>query len=297
MTDPRARSAAIGSDAKGSNAAGSAAAGSDAIGSDAIGSDAIGSDAIGSNATGSNATGSDATGSNATGSGVTASGVTASGLTATGLTATGVTASGDFTASGVTAPAFGSGVPPMVDAFEFARRGRVLAGAFDVELLERLVEGLPVQPESDLPKAPGMPGAPGVVVYRVRGLIGKDGKSYLSLLVQTRLVLDCQRCLGPLVLPVDHEAEFELVRNDSDLDAGATELDAEDFDRPEKVVGSPRFDLAGLIEDELILEVPFIPRHEQCPGAGGEPLGPQGDEPAERESAFAALAALKSKHK
>ena len=273
------------------------ASGSDTTASNASGSNASGRNASGSNASGSNATGSNATGSNATGGDDTASGFTASGFTASGFTASDFTAS-DFTASDVTAPAFGSGVPPLGDAFEFARRGRVLAGAFDVELLDRLVDGLPEQPLSDLPKAPGMPGDPGVVVYRVQGLVGKDGKSYLSLLVQTRLVLDCQRCLGPLVLPVDHEAEFELVRKDSDLDAGATELDAEDFDRPEKVVGSRRFDLTGLIEDELILEVPFIPRHAQCPGAGGEPLGPQGDEAAaEPESAFAALGALKSKHK
>ena len=240
-------------------------------------SDASGSIAIGSNASGSNASGSNAIGSNTIAPGDTAS---------------------DFTASDTAAPAFGSGVPPMVDAFEFARRGKILSGAFAVRRLDRLLEGLPDQPASDLPKAPGMPGAPGVVVYRVQGLVGKDGKSYLSLLVQTRLVLDCQRCLGPLVLAVDHEAEFELVRKDSDLDADPTELDAEDFDQPEKVVGSRRFDLMELIEDELILEVPFIPRHAQCPGVGGEPSVPQGDEPAaERESAFAALGALKSKHK
>ena len=245
-------------------------------------SDASGSIAIGSNASGSNASGSNASGSNAIGSNTIAPGDTAS----------------DFTASDTAAPAFGSGVPPMVDAFEFARRGKILSGAFAVRRLDRLLEGLPDQPASDLPKAPGMPGAPGVVVYRVQGLVGKDGKSYLSLLVPTRLVLDCQRCLGPLVLAVDHEAEFELVRKDSDLDADPTELDAEDFDQPEKVVGSRRFDLMELIEDELILEVPFIPRHAQCPGVGGEPSVPQGDEPAaERESAFAALGALKSKHK
>ena len=90
----------------------------------------------------------------------------------------------------------------------------------------------------------------------------------------------------------------ELVATYREKVTDPTELDAEDFDQPEKVVGSRRFDLMELIEDELILEVPFIPRHAQCPGVGGEPSVPQGDEPAaERESAFAALGALKSKHK
>ena len=198
----------------------------------------------------------------------------------------------------ISASGFGSGLPPMVDAFDFARRGQVLAGAFHVQRLDRLLDGLPEQPVSGLPQVPGMPGKPGVVVYRVQGEVRQDGKSYLLLLVQTLMVLDCQRCLGPLVLPVDHSAEFELVRNESALEADVTELDEEDLDRPEKVVGSRRFDLVGLIEDELILEVPFIPRHEQCPDGGGEPSGPQDDEPAaERESPFAALGSLKSKQK
>ena len=195
------------------------------------------------------------------------------------------------------AEVFGSGLPPMVDAFEFARRGQVVAGAFAVQRLGRLLDGLPEQPVSDLPKAPGMPGHPGVVVYRVQGEVRQDGRSYLSLLVQARIVLECQRCLGPLVFLVDHAAEFELVRRESDLETDATELDEEDLDQPEKVVGSRRFDVAGLIEDELILEVPFVPRHAQCPGEDGEPSGPRDEEPAtERESPFAALGSLKSKH-
>lgn len=204
----------------------------------------------------------------------------------------------DGTASGPGATPFSSGVPPMVDAFEFARRGQVLAGAFSVQHLDRLLEGLAEQPVVDLPKAPGMPATPGVVVYRVEGRIGQDGKPYLSLLVQARLVLECQRCLGPLVLPVDHQAEFELVRNDADLDADVTELDDEDFGQPEKVVGSRRFDLVELIEDELILEVPFIPRHDHCPGTEDEPSDAQAPEQSQaRESPFAALGQLKSKRK
>ena len=243
------------------------------------------------------------TASGETALGVTASDVTASDVTASDVTASEVTdreiSSPDVIASGRVASGagvFGSGVPPMVDAFEFARRGQVVAGAFAIQRLGRLLDGLPEQPVLDLPKTPGMPGHPGVVVYRVQGEVRQNGKSYLSVLVQALIVLDCQRCLGPLVLPVDHAAEFELARRESDLEADATELDEDDLDQPEKVVGSRRFDLVGLIEDELILEVPFIPRHVQCPGEGGELSGPRNDEPAtERESPFAALGSLKSK--
>lgn len=212
----------------------------------------------------------------------------------------------DFTASGDRAPVAGAagsvgfqrGVPSAIDAFEFARRGLVQAGAFGVQRLSRLLDGLPQQPLAELPSGPGMPSNPGVVVYRVAGNAEPDGKSYLSLLVQARLVLDCQRCLGPMVWPVDHEAKFELVRSDADLDADDAELDEEDLDQPEKIVGSRRLDLVGMIEDELILDVPYIPRHEQCPGTGQQVVASADDaSQPERPSPFAVLGQLKSKQK
>jgi len=42
------------------------------------------------------------------------------------------------------------GIPPIVDAFDFARRGQVLTGAFSVHRLDRLLEGLPEQPVTEL---------------------------------------------------------------------------------------------------------------------------------------------------
>ena len=39
-------------------------------------------------------------------------------------------------------------------------------------------------------------------------------------------------------------------------------------DQPEKVVGAHHFDLLAQIEDELILSVPYVPKHDVCPRAG-----------------------------
>jgi uncharacterized protein len=54
-----------------------------------------------------------------------------------------------------------------------------------------------------------------------------------------------------------------------------------------------RLDLLPLLEDELILAVPLVPRHERCP----EPLPLPADEPDEMpaEHPFAKLAALKQR--
>lgn len=190
--------------------------------------------------------------------------------------------------------AFRLGIPPIVDAFDFARRGQVLKGAFSVHRLDRLLEGLPEQPVAELTVLDGAPAVPGIVRYVIEGRRTKDDKSELVLQIQANLVLECQRCLGALVLPIDRQTVFELVRRESDL--GDEDIDEDDLDRPEKIVGSPKFNLCDLVEDELILEVPYVPRHEICPETAD--LDAQAEEEAGREeplSPFAVLSQLKTK--
>ena len=189
-------------------------------------------------------------------------------------------------------PVFRLSVPPVVDAFDFARRGQVVEGAFSVHRLQRLLEGLADQPLGEVTEQSTAPVGPGVVRYVIQGRRTKDDKSQLVVQVQANLVLECQRCLGPLILPIDRTTVFELVRRESDL--SDDEPDEDDFDAPEQIVGSPKFDLAELLEDELILEVPYVPRHVQCPETSD--LDAQADEAASREeppSPFAVLGQLK----
>ena len=177
------------------------------------------------------------------------------------------------------------GYPPQVDAIEFARREQEIVGEFNVSRLQRLLEGLPEQPDSSM------------VQYKLSGLRSLDGRRRLSLGVQTTIVLECQRCLGDLALNINHQVVLELVRQASELDTDNQEED--DPDAPEKIVGSPRFDVGELIEDELILEVPYVPKHEACvvetsvdeAGSTNEP------EAAKRPSPFAVLGQLNMKSK
>ena len=109
---------------------------------------------------------------------------------------------------------------------------------------------------------------------------------WLHLAADVRLALCCQRCLGPVeeTVGVDHALRF--VHGE----AQAAELDAELED---DVLALERWtDLRELIEDELLLALPLVPRHETCP----TPLPvPQDDEPEPEVPAhpFASLASLK----
>lgn len=189
-----------------------------------------------------------------------------------------------------TDPGFIAGLPRELDVFEFVRRRQEVRGKFSVHHLSRLLHGLPEQPVA------GQAGAyqdAGVARFEARGLGEVDGKALLELSVHTVLRLECQRCLEPMPYQVEGRAVFEVVRSESEL---GSDDEAEDDDEPERIVGSRRFDLAALIEDELILGVPYIPRHESCPGQSEKPAAADPDA-VERPSPFAVLGRLKDQDK
>ena len=192
---------------------------------------------------------------------------------------------------------FRLGVPPTVDVFDFARRGQLVEGVFGVNRLDRLLEDVPEQPFAELVVLEGAPKVPGMVRYAVQGRRSKVGKLQLVVQIQALLVLECQRCLGDLLFSIDRQTVFELVVRESDLDQ--SELEGEDLDAPEKIMGSASFSLLDLVEDEMILEVPYVPRHETCPenigSADAKARVSDLPEQAERPSPFAVLGQLKIK--
>jgi len=100
--------------------------------------------------------------------------------------------------------------------------------------------------------------------------------------------LQCQRCLQTMTQTLRVDRRFRFVRNEEQ----AAELDEESDD---DVLALPtRLDLVALLEDELILALPIVPRHDSCP----QPLPIQPAAEADEEAAphpFAALAALRGR--
>jgi uncharacterized protein len=157
-----------------------------------------------------------------------------------------------------------------IDAFRFAEGGAIQESELIAEDLPRLAESAvaPLQ----------------AFHAKVAGVRSPRGKPGLELWLSGRVTVSCQRCLKPLELELDPHAGFELERSEAQADAAG--LDEDEF--WDAVVGSERFDLKQLCEDELLLAVPFAPMHASC-----EPVG--ATEAGERVSPFAALAQLKKK--
>lgn len=141
--------------------------------------------------------------------------------------------------------------PRHVDVGHFARLGGQLGGRLSVADLPRLKETVVVPADGDTP-----------VDWTAQGLVrqptGSEPQPWVRLGIRARLAMTCQRCLNTVDLPIDLDREFRFVRSEDE----AAELDAE-LDE-DVLVLSRRFDLLELVEDELLLALPLVPRHEDC---------------------------------
>lgn len=165
----------------------------------------------------------------------------------------------------------------QVDTWELARSERELAGTASLSGFTRLLSGLPEQPER-------------VVDWRVSGQTDSVGRRYLNLWAQAVVTLECQRCLSDFDLPLQAQSRLQLVETEAELEAEENLED--DPELPDQVLGSTHFDVLSLIEDELILALPYVPKHEVCPSL---PDALETDESSDnrRPSPFAVLAELK----
>jgi uncharacterized protein len=99
------------------------------------------------------------------------------------------------------------------------------------------------------------------------------------------LSLVCQRCLGPIQTQLDIQRSFLFV-------AGEQAAAEQDADSEEDVLAlTHALDLRELVEDELLLALPLVPRHQIC--LQPLPLGTDEESAEQRPNPFAALAALK----
>lgn len=88
--------------------------------------------------------------------------------------------------------------------------------------------------------------------------VGHD-QVWLHLTARTTLALVCQRCLRPVDTPIASDRWFRFAPDE----ATAAALDEESDE--DVLVLDGGFDLMELVEDELLMSVPMVPRHERCP--------------------------------
>jgi len=171
--------------------------------------------------------------------------------------------------------------PRRLDLRTLARLGAVLEGRLPQAGFQRLSQAV----ESAAQGAEVAWSARG----ELRPVKGCDPQVWLHLAAQVQVQLVCQRCLQGLTEPLSVARSFLFVPDEEE----ATRLDEEMED---DVLVLPRFfTVLELLEDELILALPIVPRHEVCPEPLPQPIDDLGLEAADELAPhpFAALAALK----
>jgi uncharacterized protein len=163
------------------------------------------------------------------------------------------------------------------DAFDLARRQATLAGKVDVATLPRAADRLVEGARRDAT----------VVSWRITGRVEAVGSPTLEIRLDGSVPLECQRCLQAFAWPMAQVTTLLLARDEREVAL----LDDGD-DAHEVILASEPQDALTLIEDEVLLALPFAPRCER-PECAGHPVQSR-DPNATRPSAFAALAGLKN---
>ena len=136
----------------------------------------------------------------------------------------------------------------MIDGYAFSAARGEHHGTCAVAALGR-VQDLLHSPEGELQ-------------YSVQGVADELGRPALRVQVAGVLQLACQRCLGLLAFPLGVDSTLVLARSEAEIEAQPVEPEG-----PERIVGRKDMEVGALLEDEVLLAIPFAPRHELCSGA------------------------------
>lgn len=169
-----------------------------------------------------------------------------------------------------------------LDVAAFADAKAVLSGTESLQKYERLAQELQA-PAPDLTLKWQATG-------ESRTAVDGSVRPAIHLQVQANVPLTCQRCMEAVHTPIDVDRHFIFVSDEAT--AAAMDDDSED----DVLEMSTDFNLLGLIEDEVLMALPLVPRHDSCPA--GVVQSAQTDDfkdvGEEKPNPFAALAALKN---
>lgn len=169
-------------------------------------------------------------------------------------------------------------LPIHIDVKALAQTQSVLSGHDLLSKYERLMD-----------ESHGL-GADRLLNWQARGELRGDEAGaqqvWLHLTLDLSLPLTCQRCLTPVDIAVAVNRSFRFV----DSEEAAQEQDPEA--QEDVLVISSEFKLLDLIEDEVLMALPVVARHDTCPVEVRLAVADPGFEAAgaEQRNPFAVLA-------
>jgi uncharacterized protein len=165
------------------------------------------------------------------------------------------------------------GLPEQIDPLRLAEAGARLCGQLPVTRLARL-RPLLSQPEGEI---------------EVTADFGIDEQAtrWMHLQAHAALPMICQRCMGPMTVTVNADTTLAFLTSESEAQRLGNRYEP-------YLLSAGKTSLMEMVEDELLLRMPMIPKHEGPQACTGAEPAPEKDE-ADRESPFAVLAGLRDK--
>jgi uncharacterized protein len=163
---------------------------------------------------------------------------------------------------------------PFIDSLDFAGNGRQISGEIPVAGLPRLLDALE--------------DSQGILQYTVRGGADKQGNPLLDVSITGSCRLRCQRCLSAMEHTVRLDTRL-LLRDQANLDALDGDVAGGEEEAFDSILAEVHLDVLCLLEEEILLSLPFAPKHEfgACQAADG------GNMQKEEKNPFAVLVKLK----
>jgi uncharacterized protein len=136
----------------------------------------------------------------------------------------------------------------VINSLEFARKSHAIHDTIAASQLMRVKERL----ASDA----------GSLDWSLVGEVSSSGEPTLHFELNGVLTGSCQRCLEPIQLDLNIKSKFILVKDESKIPVEDEEVDDKDY-----LVADVAFDVMQLIEDEVLLAIPYAPMHsiKDCP--------------------------------
>lgn len=164
-------------------------------------------------------------------------------------------------------------LPIEVNPFRLIEQRRSLMGVLPLQQLPRVRELAAESTDSEF-------------VVEMVFTHSASGLPLITGSVKGELVLSCQRCLKPVGVKVD--TQINVVLTTSQVDREPEEEGYELY-----IVDDERIFVRDFIEDEILLALPVVPRHEHCqpvkPLFEGSPADLEDSAAEEKANPFAAL--------
>ncbi len=132
-----------------------------------------------------------------------------------------------------------SRLPEKCDLFQLAEKGATIKGTWPVSKMTRLLEML---------------GADSGEAYTEMSFAKSGRTRYVKGRVSAEVEIECQRCMSLMSFPIDAEFSLAIIETEAQIETLPEEF--------EPLITEGRHFLPDVIEDELILAIPFVLAHE-----------------------------------